>query len=61
MTAISRENRQPQEPPTVDIAAVGKYVDYGTPQVLNEALAHGGIANAVKVNLRYVDSETEND
>src|SRR5262249_44076052 len=25
---------------------------------LNEALAHGGIANNVKVNLRYVDSET---
>ncbi|HTO87408.1 MAG TPA: CTP synthase [Thermoanaerobaculia bacterium] len=47
----------------VDIAVVGKYVDYGDSyKSLNEALAHGGIANAVKVNLRYVDSETlEND
>ncbi len=43
----------------VDIAVVGKYVDYGDSyKSLNEALAHGGIANAVKVNLRYVDSET---
>jgi CTP synthase len=43
----------------VDIAVVGKYVDYGDSyKSLNEALAHGGIANNVKVNLRYVDSET---
>ncbi|HEY7111931.1 MAG TPA: CTP synthase [Thermoanaerobaculia bacterium] len=43
----------------VDVAVVGKYVDYGDSyKSLNEALAHGGIANAVKVNLRYVDSET---
>jgi len=43
----------------VDVAVVGKYVEYGDSyKSLNEALAHGGIANAVKVNLRYVDSET---
>ena len=47
----------------VDIAVVGKYVDYGDSyKSLNEALAHGGIANNVKVKLHYVDAETlEND
>jgi CTP synthase len=47
----------------VDIAVVGKYVDYGDSyKSLNEALAHGGIANNVRVRLRYVDAETlEND
>ena len=43
----------------VDVAVVGKYVDYGDSyKSLNEALAHGGIANNVKVRLHYVDSET---
>jgi len=47
----------------VDIAVVGKYVEYGDSyKSLNEALAHGGIANNVKVRLHYVDAETlEND
>ena len=47
----------------VDIAVVGKYVDYGDSyKSLNEALAHGGIANNVRVKLHYVDAETlEND
>ena len=38
-------------------------MDYGDSyKSLNEALAHGGIANNVKVNLHYVDAETlEND
>ena len=47
----------------VDVAIVGKYVDYGDSyKSLNEALAHGGIANNVKVKLHYVDAETlEND
>jgi CTP synthase len=47
----------------VDIAVVGKYVDYGDSyKSLNEALAHGGIANNVRVRLHYVDAETlEND
>ena len=43
----------------VDIAVVGKYVDYGDSyKSLNEALMHGGIANNVKVKLHYVDAET---
>ncbi|HEY7369807.1 MAG TPA: CTP synthase [Thermoanaerobaculia bacterium] len=47
----------------VDIAVVGKYVDYGDSyKSLNEALAHGGIANNVRVRLHYVDAESlEND
>ncbi|MCA1580624.1 MAG: CTP synthase [Acidobacteria bacterium] len=47
----------------VDIAVVGKYVEYGDSyKSLNEALAHGGIANNLKVRLHYVDAETlEND
>jgi CTP synthase len=47
----------------VDIAVVGKYVDYGDSyKSLNEALAHGGIANNLRVRLHYVDAETlEND
>src|SRR5438034_6394771 len=47
----------------VDIAVVGKYVEYGDSyKSLNEALAHGGIANNLRVKLHYVDAETlEND
>ena len=42
----------------VTIGVVGKYV--GLPDAyksLNEALVHGGIANRVKVNLRWIDAE----
>jgi CTP synthase len=42
----------------VTIGVVGKYV--GLPDAyksLNEALAHGGIANRVKVNVRWIDAE----
>jgi CTP synthase len=42
----------------VTIAVVGKYV--GLPDAyksLNEALAHGGMANRVKVNIRWIDAE----
>ena len=42
----------------VTIGVVGKYV--GLPDAyksLNEALAHGGIANRVKVNIRWLDAE----
>jgi CTP synthase len=43
----------------VEIAVVGKYVDYGDSyKSLNEALTHGGIANNVKVKLTYIDAET---
>ncbi len=47
----------------VEIAVVGKYVDYGDSyKSLNEALGHGGIANNVRVKLQYVDAENlEND
>ncbi len=42
----------------VRIAIVGKYVNLvDTYKSLNEALAHGGVANEAKVELRYVDSE----
>jgi len=44
---------------TVRIAMVGKYVDLvDSYKSLNEALAHGGIANLCRVELDYVDSET---
>jgi CTP synthase len=42
----------------VTIAVVGKYV--GLPDAyksLNEALVHGGMANKVKVNIRWIDAE----
>lgn len=43
----------------VTIGIVGKYVDLKESyKSLNEALVHGGIANAAKVELVYVDSET---
>ena len=42
----------------VTIGVVGKYVSLkDSYKSLHEALAHGGIANASKVNIRYVDSE----
>lgn len=42
---------------TVNIAIVGKYTDLlDAYKSLNEALAHGGIANEVKVNLEWMDS-----
>ena len=42
----------------VNIGIVGKYVGYqDSYKSLNEALAHGGIANNVKVNLIWVESE----
>jgi CTP synthase len=42
----------------VSIAMVGKYVEYqDSYKSLNEALAHGGIAHNVKVNLVWVEAE----
>ncbi|OXS29921.1 MAG: CTP synthase [Desulfovibrio sp. MES5] len=42
----------------VTIAIVGKYVDLKEAyKSLHEALIHGGVANRVQVNLRYVNSE----
>ncbi len=43
----------------VSIGIVGKYVDLADSyKSLNEALQHGGLANGVKVNLVYIDSES---
>ncbi len=42
----------------VNIAIVGKYTRLGDAyKSINEALTHGGIANRVKVNVKWVDSE----
>ncbi len=44
--------------PEVTIAIVGKYVDLvESYKSLNEALLHGGIANACKVKLRFIEAE----
>jgi CTP synthase len=43
----------------VSIGIVGKYVDLADSyKSLNEALGHGGLANGVKVNIVFIDSET---
>ncbi|MEA2779935.1 MAG: synthase [Rhodospirillaceae bacterium] len=48
--------RQPES--AVDIAVVGKYTSLlDSYKSLGEALAHGGIANNVRVNLNWIDSE----
>src|SRR3546814_7756739 len=42
----------------VTIGVVGKYVGLQDAyKSLNEALVHGGIANRVKVNIRWIDAE----
>ncbi len=47
---------------TVEIALVGKYVGLHDAYLsVAEALHHGGIENDVKVNIRWVDSETVTD
>src|SRR5690606_2226359 len=47
----------------VNIAIVGKYTELKDAyKSLSEALVHGGIANRVRVNLQWIDSEIfEND
>ncbi|HVR42780.1 MAG TPA: CTP synthase [Thermoanaerobaculia bacterium] len=52
---IVRKLRHPEG--EVRIGFVGKYVEFGDSyKSLNEALAHGGIANNVRVRLVYIDS-----
>jgi CTP synthase len=52
-------NRTKHPSHEVRIAVVGKYVNLtDSYKSLNEALAHGGIANTCRVNLHFVDSET---
>ena len=47
---------------SVEIALVGKYVALHDAYLsVAEALTHGGIENDVKVNIRWVDSETVTD
>ncbi len=44
---------------TVSVGIVGKYVDLADSyKSLNEALCHGGMANGVKVDLVFIDSES---
>ena len=46
----------------VTIAIVGKYIELQESyKSLGESLTHGGIANDIRVNLRWVDSEELND
>jgi len=53
---IVRRVREPKG--EVEIALVGKYVDLKESyKSLSEAFVHGGIANEVAVNLRYIDAE----
>ena len=43
----------------MDIALVGKYVEYeDTYKSLREALLHGGIAHNVKVNIYWIEAES---
>ena len=43
----------------VDIALVGKYVEYeDSYKSLKEALLHGGIAHGVKVNIHWIEAES---
>jgi CTP synthase len=45
-------------PRSVNIGIVGKYVELGDSyKSLTEALVHGGVANRVKVNIRWIESE----
>ena len=54
--AIVERIREPES--EVTIAVVGKYMSMlDSYKSLNEALAHGGIANNVKVNLSWIDSQ----
>ncbi len=52
---VSRVHRPEGE---VSVAVVGKYTGlFDAYKSLNEALAHGGIANNVRVNLQWIDAE----
>jgi len=51
-----RSDRNPAD--SVQIGVVGKYVEYeDSYKSLNEALYHGGLANQLRVQLKWVDSE----
>ncbi len=53
---LLRKKKNPKG--SVDIAIVGKYVEYeDSYKSLNEALYHGGLAHELKVTLKWVESE----
>ena len=53
---LLRRDKHPRD--SVKIAIVGKYVEYeDSYKSLNEALYHGGLANQVRVELEWVESE----
>ena len=53
---VVRRVKNPRE--TVTVGMVGKYVELAESyKSLNEALAHGGIANESRVEIRFIDSE----
>ena len=59
-TELVRKIQNPKH--EITIAIVGKYVNLKESyKSLNEALAHGGVANECRVNLKFVDSETITD
>jgi CTP synthase len=56
-SAMLHRMRNPKD--EVDIALVGKYVEYeDSYKSLKEALLHGGIANDVKVNIHWIEAES---
>ncbi len=53
---LVRRGKNPRD--DVRIAIVGKYVEHGDSyKSLNEALYHGGLANELRVDLKWVESE----
>jgi len=56
-TAMLERMRNPKD--KVDIALVGKYVEYeDSYKSLKEALLHGGIAHNVKVDIHWIEAES---
>ena len=54
---ICRRIREPEQ--QVTIAMVGKYVELADAyKSVNEALIHGGMAHAVRLNIKYIDAES---
>jgi CTP synthase len=55
-TAMLERMRHPKD--SVEIALVGKYVEYeDSYKSLKEALLHGGFAHEVKVNIHWIEAE----
>lgn len=53
---IVRRIKQPRD--SVTVAVVGKYLNMKDAYIsLTEALRHGGVANSLKVNIKWVDAE----